>query len=273
MKDLKSILLALVSVFLLGTWVFHIYDKSKYANTDRLKPVIDTVAMNRAINDSVKKIYQATMNQMDTVQYQPDVQNVRLQEIDSLKQEIQQILDINSITKEDLQKAQKKIQYLQQQIDAIQRGTVTTPASTERRSGSVAAINEPRTTASAAGNNLLQAADIRFNAVQKENESDQLVISFSVKSGAVSFESTPVYLVVKNPSAQVVQDDEWLAGMFNTLSEGTMRFSRKLNVECARGEQKKVNASVNLSGAPSGRYQLLIYHNGQRIGQSSLMLN
>ena len=273
MRDLKSILLALVSVFLLGTWVFHIYDKSKYANTDRLKPVIDTVAMNRAINDSVKKIYQATMNQIDTVQYQPEVQTVQLQEIDSLKQEIQQILDINSITKEDLQKAQKKIQFLQQQIDAIQKGTVTTPAVTERRTASGAVVNESKPATSTAGNNLLQATDIRFTAIQKENESDQLLISFSVKSGSVSIESTPVYLVVKNPSAQVVQDDEWLAGMFNTLSEGTIRFSRKLNVECARGEQKKVNASVNLNGAPSGRYQLLIYHNGQRIGQSSLMLN
>jgi len=272
MRDLKSILLALVSVFLLGTWVFHIYDKSKYANTDRLKPVIDTVAMNRAINDSVKKIYQATMNQIDTVQYQPEVQTVQLQEIDSLKQEIQQILDINSITKEDLQKAQKKIQFLQQQIDAIQKGTATAPAVMEKR-GSGTVVNEPKPATSVAGNNLLQASDIRFTAIQKENESDQLLISFSVKSGSVSIESTPVYLVVKNPSAQVVQDDEWLAGMFNTLSEGTIRFSRKLNVECGRGEQKKVNASVNLNGAPSGRYQLLIYHNGQRIGQSSLMLN
>ena len=104
-------------------------------------------------------------------------------------------------------------------------------------------------------------------------EAEQLSISFTLRNNNTSFPGTWIYVVIKSPSGATLQDDEWQAGMFNAVSEGALRYSRRLNFDYGKGEQKKVNLSVALPRSEAGLYQLSVYHNGNRIGRADCRLN
>jgi hypothetical protein len=295
MKDSKTILLALVSVLLIGSWVFHIYDKSKYASLPPNAIVADSAALKKALSDSIKQIYQATLSQMERVPAVEDSLNLqlnqKLREIDTLRSEINQILSENTITKEDLAKALLKIQQLQKQLSVINKdknqpvkvNTVQMPVtepgvSTVKTSAAVQ--GKPPVVSGSANADFLQANEVVFSATGSRGESTNQVlqaenfsISFSLRNNSNSFPGSQVYLVVKSPLGNVLQDDEWQAGVFNSRNEGSVRYSRKMNLDYNRGDFKRMNTTISIPKAGAGTYQLFIYHNGYRIARADYTLN
>jgi hypothetical protein len=100
-----------------------------------------------------------------------------------------------------------------------------------------------------------------------------LAISFLLKNNNTSFSNTPVYLVLTDPQGNIIQDDLWEAGIINTQTDGTIRYTRKIYVEYTRAEPKEVDLSIQLPRFPAGRYKLQLYHNGLRIGKADLGLD
>jgi len=66
MRDSKNLLLLLVSVGLMGTWIYHLYDKSRYSNHLAQVLVKDTMATQEAIRDSLQKLFAEKTLQLDT---------------------------------------------------------------------------------------------------------------------------------------------------------------------------------------------------------------
>lgn len=302
MKDSKSLLLGLVSLLLAGTWIFHIYDKSKYARVQENNVVVDSVALKKALSDSIKQIYQSTISQIDNVQTEPASDslstqlNQKLREIDTLRMEINQMLSVNTLTREDLGKALKKIQQLQKQLEAVNGNSGVSNRNSTVAASPTAEVNptvtapaqnlqsKPASSSSIANADFLTVNDIRFQAMEKtEQANDQstnkamraeyFALSFALRNNSNSFPGSQVFVVIKSPTGQVIQDDEWLAGIFNSRNEGAVRYSRKLSVDYNRGDVKRLNTTVSIPKIEAGTYQLLIYHNGYRVGKSDLVLN
>ncbi|MBK5270228.1 MAG: hypothetical protein JJE22_04355, partial [Bacteroidia bacterium] len=64
-RDIKPILLLLLSVGLVTTWVYHLYDKTIYSKRRIEAYTKDSIAVADAVRDSLQKIYSNTISEMD----------------------------------------------------------------------------------------------------------------------------------------------------------------------------------------------------------------
>ena len=72
MRDTKSLLLLLVSLLLvlvsfvlIWTWGYSYYTKSENAKTNAIQPAADSAAIAGKLRDSLQKVYDATLQDMD----------------------------------------------------------------------------------------------------------------------------------------------------------------------------------------------------------------
>lgn len=284
MKDTRNILLVIVSLCLIGTWVYHLYDKNKYANTDVLLPVKDSLAEQTKVNDSLHVAYNGLLRQIDssrpavmadTATVAPDSTS---SSIDSLRNEIAAILAINNITKEDLRRAEEKIKQLQQRLSsstpvsaATEIKTVTTPVINRAETISKPIEEEPVFTASAISFRAMQAG--REQVTANADATGYFSIACTVQNTTASFSDTEVYMTLTDPSGDVVQDDPWQSGMLTTANNDRIPYTRKKKFSYAKGDASRIAMNLKLAVYDKGMYSVQFYHNGVRIGRTNLRLN
>lgn len=280
MKDVRTILLLVVSVCLVGTWIFHIYDKSKYAAVTPTEVKLPLANENSSMNDSLNLLYRSTVAQLETVIVGKDSINKELQQkaasIDTLRNEISRMLNETNLIKEDLKKALMKIQELQVKVNQYNNRSSSTVTS-----NSPAVQSGPMPFTSKTQSNpvvaepLFQSNDVNIQAVKsKEGEADaHFNISFQLKNTNATTGTANIYLIIKDPSGNTIQDDEWIAGVFTSKTEGTKKYSRKLNWEFSKNDSRRFTSSVPVKTFVNGTYQLQVYCNGVRVGKADLVLN
>jgi len=308
MRDSKSLLLGLLSVGLIVTWIYHIYDKSRYSNLTREVFVKDSIAVAEAVSDSLRKYYTHSLEQLGIEKLQIDSSNnllkgelgQRINEINKLRTEVAGILKRKNLTQADLSEAKTKIDDLQQRIDGLK--TENTSLADERTklngilsqlNGEMNSLQQSMQKVSAENKELTQkindasifiASEIKFAAYdvkpdEKEAETTQqkkankFVTSFIVQNNIVNFESAEVVVVVSDPSGKSLNTEVWDAGSFETKSEGRKVYTRKVRFEYNKGEPKKLIFSLEPDYFEKGTYKLSLYHNGVRIGESSWKLS
>jgi hypothetical protein len=288
MKDIRNILLLVVSVCLVGTWVYHIYDKSQYSIQRTDDTGVDPLEVSQQ-NDSLRMAYNLLLDKLDLARNEaadtaiqtPALINENLQ-IDSLRNEINYILAINDITKEDLRKAEAKIKDLQKRIQTS--STVKSNPVTETRIAGVSQTNPaPLTVSTKKGTEsapTLIATAISFRALEGNGQTnatsdvvEQFSISCSLLNSSTSFNETDVFVVVTDPSGNVVQDDPWQSGMFLTESGSRVPYTRKSKLSHNKGETNRLALTLKLPAYEKGAYGLQLYHNAVRIGRANLRLN
>lgn len=141
MRDIKPLLLVLLSIGLVSTWVYHIYDKTMYTQRKTEVAGKDSVLVADAIKDSLNNVYSSTIRSLDyrldsakttadslqnklnfsnnnaaTLQGQLDN---KLKEINQLKLEISTLLGKKDFSKSDSKVARQKIEELQQKVDEL----------------------------------------------------------------------------------------------------------------------------------------------------------
>lgn len=280
MRDARTILLLLLSVCLIATWVYHIYDKSKYAvapaGTERVAVPDGT----KQLNDSLTTLYRSTIAQLETVIVGKDSLSRELQqkagEIDTLKTEIVNMLNEQTVTKEDLRKALLKIQALQGKIyqfnnqnAPIKNNIIPVNAPANQPTTGSGAI-KTRSTEVAETSFLIQ--DVMAQAVGG-NSGSNVSVSFWLKSAGDGSGTASLYMILKDPAGNTVQDDEWIAGVFSSKSEGMLRYSRKLNWDFSRNDNRKFSTFIPVTNFTKGVYQLLIYCNGQKLVKKDIVVN
>ena len=286
MRDTRNILLVIVSLCLIGTWVYHLYDKNKYANTDVLLPVKDSLAEQTKVNDSLRVAYNGLLQQIDSSRSAAVVDTAIVpldstsNAIDSLRNEIAAILAINNITKEDLRRAEEKIKELQKRLSSSVSTAVTSP--TELKTQTSPATNrvetisrpiteEPVFTASAISFRAMQTGKEQVTA--NANATGYFSIACTVQNSTASFSDTEVYMALTDPSGDVVQDDPWQSGMLTTSNNDRIPYTRKSKLSYAKGDAKRIAMNLKLATYDKGMYSVQFYHNGVRIGRSNLRLN
>lgn len=128
----------------------------------------------------------------------------------------------------------------------------------------------------------LNTVSISFKAIQSETKDQATTkaraagffsVSCLLQNSTASFTDTELFIVLTDPNGNVVQDDQWQAGMFLTSLNTRIPYSRKSIFNYAKGDAKRVTVSIEPSVIMQGSYSLQIYHNGARIGKSDLRLN
>jgi hypothetical protein len=296
MKDPKAILLLLVTLGLISTWAYHIYDKNKYSNQVAEPVLVDSVGIQNTINDSLRRMFARTLKDLgvtDTskISYKTELAS-KIREIDSLRNEITTILNVANITKEDLRRAEQKISELQNKmISGAQNGIVYTkqkqattpvnfvqePAQVQQNQNIATAKKELGLSTDEAA--FLIASDLSLKAMQQDDKTtnkaslvDYFAVSCQLKSPKASFTNTDVYLVITDPQGNVIQDDQWQAGMFSS-ADGRIAYTRKNSFEYTRGDDKRMLFIIKLPDVTPGAYHVQLYHNGSRIGKTNIKLN
>ena len=308
MRDNKSILLALLAAGLVITWVYHIYDKSQYSNHTREVFVKDSIAVAEAVSDSLRVYYTRTLDQLGVEKLEIDSTNSslkgelgqRITEINRLRSEIGIILKRKNLTQADLTEAKTKIDDLQMMIDDLK--TENSSLSDERTklngvlaqlNGEMNSLQQNMQKVNAENRDLAQkineasvfiASEIKFAAVnvktdEKESETTQqkkankLVTSFTVQNNILNLQSAEVVVVITDPSGKSLNTEVWDVGSFETKTDGRKIYTRKVKFEYNKGEAKHLIFSLEPDNFEKGIYKLSLYHNGIRIGESSLKLS
>lgn len=291
MKDTKTILLALLSLGLVATWVYHLYDKTNNAASPKKTEIKDSELTLRNIQDSLQEIYSATLNKLgyqldsakNTAGLLQEELMARLDEINLLRTEISDLLRKNNRKKEDLDLASKKTSEFQQLIAELpdiskknaEEKKLTPPINNGK--------NDFQGYEKLSATPLFTATDLKFIPIKvtddKETETNEavntskLVISFAVMNTVTGFSNAEVFAVITQPDGKVIQPDVWEAASINTHDFGKKRYTRKMKFEYQKGETKQLELTLKPEDYERGNYKLQVFHNGYLIGETVRKLN
>jgi chromosome segregation ATPase len=308
MRDTKTVLLAMLSLGLMSTWAYHLYDKTQYSKRRNEIYIKDSIAVAQGVQDSLRKMYSNTINFLDARldsskstagKLKGELGN-KLAEINRLRTEIASILKKNNVKKEDLDIARRKAEELQilvsqlqsrnssiedekLQISAILDKVNVQVKSLENTNQQLGTENKILTEKLAEASTFI-ASDVKLTPVtlkkDKELETNQankaikFVISFSIQNNIADYENAEVYVVIVQPDGTTLTSDVWeSASSIETKNEGHKKISSRVKFEYKKGEIKRMNFSMNADEYYKGTYTLQLYHNGQRIGQNIKVLN
>lgn len=308
MRDTRSLLLVLLSVGLVGTWVYHLYDKTRYSKAEKQIYIKDSLAVAQGVQDSLQKIYAATINNLDTkldstINNADSLQsqlNSKLGDINRLKNEINNILKKGGTTKEDLNVARGKIKELQDIVGELKTEKLSLEEEKEKLSGvmeqlsgEVTGLQESITKLSEENKQLaekvnmasvfvaygvdLKPVNVRNNRELVTNSArkvKKMIVSFSVKNNISDFANAELYIAITQPDGEVLKNEGVLdSGELTTSSGAKVPFTRRMKFEYKKGEIQNLIFSINAQSYSEGTYTLKIYHKGFLIGQATAMLS
>lgn len=307
MKDTKPLLLVLLSLGLVSTWVYHIYDKAQYSRQTAGTDVKGQEAITNAIKDSLNNIYSVTISDLDSrlnsTKFNADsLQNKldgKLKEINLLKNEIRGILGKGDFSKIDISIAKQKIEELQQKVNELNDQNITMEEEKKqlnnvlvqltenvdtlqrnirRLSSENESLNEKISLASVfiASELKIEAIEVRGTSEESTSQAkktDKFVASFVVQNRVNQFSNAELTTVLLKPDGQVMQSTVWDSGSFDTKSEGRKSFTRKIKFDYEKGEQKNLLFTINTENCQKGVYTFQLWHNGIKIGQATKTLS
>ncbi|HQV61877.1 MAG TPA: hypothetical protein PLG08_13940, partial [Chitinophagaceae bacterium] len=279
MKDIKGFLLVMLSVGLVGTWVYHLYDKTQYTTNRKEIFIKDSIAVAEAVQDSLQKIYTASLNsldlKLDSTRSGADSLkkqlNKKLGEINKLRTEINSILKNSGASQSDMTLARKKIAELQVLVEEL-KGEKTSIEEEKKRLSDVMTqlngeITDLQQTMKKLGdeNKLLAekvdrasvfvASEIRLSPVTLKNDKEQetniakkvskLIVSFAVQNNVNDYTNTEVYIIITQPDGKVLTPDVWESATQMTTQSGDKKsYTRKIKFEYQKGESKQLTFSL-----------------------------
>ncbi len=304
MKDTRTILLALLSVGLVATWVYHLYDKTKYAGSKTVAEVKDPNASVKDLQDSLQRIYSSAVNnlgaQLDSAKNTAGLLQgeliAKLDEINHLKTEIADLLRKTNVKKEDIDLAGRKTTKFQQLVADLPKKNGSTPVTSaspnnpEEIRSTTSVMNENTEPKPAiqpseknAGPPVFTASDLKFIPIKitddKEEETNEagntskLVISFAVKNSIADLNNAEVFAIITQPDGKVMQTDLWESASISTHDFGKKTYTRKVKFEYQKGELKHLQLTVRPEDYEKGNYRLQVFHNGYLIGETTKRLN
>ena len=304
MKDTKSLLLALLSLGLVGTWIYHLYDKTTYSKQVSQVSAKDPVRASNA-QDSLKQDYNSIVQKLDTgIDFASSITDTlnnndqltaKLELINTLKNDITIILNDPEATAIELDLARQKIATLQQKTEELRNDKTVM----EEKKKQMAAIFEKITseindeeknvkkleeenkeiTKKITKASTFTASKLKLRAIsnngnlEKETsearKTEKFALSFIVENKAIQYNNAEVYIVLIKPDGQVLQSQKvWESGSFALPTGGRKNYSLKVRFEYNKGDPKPLSLTLNAENYQKGNYRMQVYHNGTLIGQT-----
>lgn len=300
MRDPKLLLLALLSICLVATWVYHLYDKTLYSERLVEKiPVRDSTAIASAVRDSLQHIYSAALAELDMEKSTADSMNEKLRsrvaELNRYKAEVRGILKNRNATKKDLEKARSNINQmkvllaemrdenkgletekyrLQTTLDQLSTEMVYLQSSIEKLGKENKELAETVSLASAfvVSDLNFKIVDVKRNkketVTSQASKADKMIVSFIVKNHIMHLPSTDIYLVITDPAKRVVQSPVWNSGNFSTVKTNSIAFTIREHFDYEKGTAKNILYTLSPGKFLAGEYMLQVFHHGVEIGKA-----
>ncbi|HZJ60243.1 MAG TPA: hypothetical protein VFD24_08195 [Chitinophagaceae bacterium] len=303
MRDSKNLLLLLVSVGLMGTWIYHLYDKSRYSNHLAQVLVKDTMATQEAVRDSLQKLFTDKTRELDTTKSLTDSLRGSLDstmsKIFDLRRQISGILKNRNATNADLKRARELITEYQERIEEMKAQNADLETERTRLNGVLTELSDEvkgmqeninritnenkQLTETISEASTFIASDMRLSVVttksgDRETEvtsarkADKIIFSFTLQNNIANTASYDVYVVIVQPDKKVLQTDVW-GDHFDTKAEGAKPYTTKVRFEYNKGERKKILYTIQPDNFLSGIYTMQIYQNGVSLGETTKQLN
>lgn len=298
----RGLIYGLLIAALLGTWGYIIWDKSKSKEvTTQLQAQLSTsdsskTAIQGEYNSALQRLDELTsMNaSMDSLVKTKD------SEIGNMKKRIQTLLNKQNKTAADLAEAKRLINELNEKISGYvvevetlrgenlqlktdkQELTVQKEAlqvQYDQTSAEKKVVEEKLDVASTlnASSINIVTIDERRNGKEKEKDVakrvDKIRLSFNVFNRVGEEGTKDVYVVITDPSGQVVSNEALGSGRFTTREEGERVFTKMTSLTFSAN--KSVPVSIEWKpGAKfvEGAYKVEIYNNGFKIGEGTKTL-
>jgi len=302
MRDMKSLLLVLLSGGLICTWVYHLYDKTQYSQRRTEVYIKDSAAVADGIRDSLQKIYSTTIQHLDsrldsTLLTQDSLQvelGANLSRIKTLQTEINSILNKKGASDEELNVARGKIKELQKVISDLRKQNTGMEDEQKRltlimdqMNGDISGLQQSIKQLGEENKQLTDkinlasvfvASEVKLAAVSvkgsreeetsKAKNAKKFILSFLVQNNINQYTGAEVYVVITAPGGEVIKNEGWEPKTMDTRNEGKKEYTLKVRFDYERGEQKRSIFSVNTTKYVKGAYIMQLYHNGYMIGQT-----
>ncbi|HAO46926.1 MAG TPA: hypothetical protein PLZ45_14575 [Ferruginibacter sp.] len=315
MKDAKSLLLLLVSFLLvlvsfvlIWTWGYRYYTNKDEYKVNAKIVLTDSTAMANRIRDSLQKVYESTIHNLDarldsslvssdSLKTQLDE---KLAEFFRLSNEIKALLDSRN-TGRDFTVAKQKLGELQNRADDLREKRNLVDSQNQSLSTIIQQLDKPakkpdnnskpldtEVTTNAAPDRgspvfaVFNASDLKLSAVAVNNDNEtettwaeqanKLVGTFTVTNNISQLSNVEMMVVVVQPDGRVLKNSEWDSGSFNT-PDGKKIYSYKVNFNYMKGEQKRLLFSLKSDKYQKGSYTMQVYYNGVMIGKASKILS
>ncbi len=306
MRDIRPLLLILLSTGLVATWVYHIYDKTRYTRIRNEVFVRDSAAVAAAVRDSLSLIFTNTIHTMDARldstrssadSLRQDLSG-RVAVINQLRQEIGSILSKTSVSQQDLDTAREKINELQQLVASLRARNTSMEEEKQHLTGILDQLGKTADSLQknirrlSDENTVLQekvglaaifvASEIRLSAVDVRGDredptnvakkADKFIVSFVLQNNVNDYNGAEVAVLVIQPDKKVLQNVNWNSGQFETRQEGRKAFTRMVRFDYERGERKELQFTLDPDDFLKGNYVLQVWHKGVLIGSSGCSL-
>lgn len=305
MRDIKPLLLVLLSIGLVGTWIFHIYDKTQYSRMMVLSSQ-DSISIANAVRDSLSQHYTGTISDLDqrlnaAIINSDTLQSrlaMRLKEISALRAEIVAILGRKNVSRSEVIEANEKMLVLQQKVSELNTENETLELQQEefglamqQLSRNTDSLQQKLRVLSLENENLskkvnmggifvvtelkLSAVDMRSSKdleTTQLKKADKFVVSFNIQNNSTDYTNAEIAIVIIQPNSRVLQDTKWESGSFSSINEGTKDYTRLVKFDYTRGEKREMSFSLDTEEFEKGNYVLQVWHKGVLIGQASMGL-
>lgn len=307
MKDIRSLLLILLSSGLVATWVYHLYDKAKYSQNRPPIPAAGQIAMVNDVRDSLQEAYTEKLNDLDfkldssrntTDSLQLQL-NRRVNEINKLKGEISAILKNPVSSSAQLKEAKQKMTELEERVEELR---VQNGAMEAEKQSMITKLDLMTGEANTMEQNIRRldeenkdlrekirqasvflASALHFTAIDVRNEkeqetaqskkADKFVVSFVVQNNLNQYMNAEVFVVITQPDGQILQNSTWDSGTFDTKADGRKSFTRRIKFDYEKGEQRRMIFSLDADNPQKGKYTMQVWHQGIMIGETTKTLH
>jgi hypothetical protein len=304
LRDKKMVLLGMLSIGLVSTWAYHLYEKMQYPDIGAGKKNSNTAN----VQDSLQQVYGTVISELDhrLVRTQTDADSMRselsfrLHEIETLKAEINAVLQNGSSSERDLRSAQEKIGQLQILIRDLEKEKTSLEEEKKQLASTMtqlslrveqlvqdirnlgdenlalsSKVNEASVFVASQVN--LQALSIRNDKEQETTrlkKTNKFIVSFAVQNHMHDYNNTDVHIVILQPDGRTLKNNDiWETTTTTTASGSAMSYTAKLRFDYNKGELKTLHFSVTPEEFQPGTYTMKLYHKGVSIGESRLLLN
>lgn len=297
-RDNRMIIYGLLTLLLLGSWGYIIWDKTKHNETVAAKD-LQITNLDSAKN-SLQTEYNAALTRLDDM----TGKNAKLDsllkrdeaQIAEKNRRIKQLLSKQNATEAELREARQLIGELNGRIDGyvveieklkgenlqLTQDKQTLTAEKEQLTTEKAALTETKTKLEEKVDvaSTLNASNINIVAINekrrgREKETDvakrvdKLKVSFDVYNRIAEAGEKDVYVVITDPEGKVISNESLGSGKFTTREEGEKIYTQKHTVVFATAQKATVDVSWKPnSNFAKGDYKIEIYNNGFKIGEA-----
>ncbi|MDP4262100.1 MAG: hypothetical protein Q8941_06170 [Bacteroidota bacterium] len=224
---------------------------------------------------------------------------LKVNEINRLKAEISSILKNPNSTNSELSQARQKISEMEDIIKGLRNEKSNLEADKQllnarldQLSGEVTDLqqnirrldNENKSlaekiksasvfTASALHFTTMDVKETKEQETTQAKKANRFIASFILQNNFNEYLNAEIIIVIIEPGGRILQSSVWDSGTFDTKTEGKKNFTRKIKFDYIKGEQKALIFSLDVDDAlKKGTYSLQIWHDGQKIGETTRTL-